>query len=122
MKAQNGGIAFDRELRTRLKEVRDEQPSPDYGQLNRLRELALRRAQMRRWFRTTTVALTATTAILAGIVLPKAITPPDDLRPRPIRMAQVEDSWAADPWVEASSRRTSIEGDGWIPRHWAPNS
>jgi hypothetical protein len=115
-------LAFDRELRTRLKEVRDEQPRPDRAHLSRLRRLALKRAQMRRLFRTTTALLTATTAILAGVVLPQALSPSDPVG-RPVQIAQAgDDLVGADPWVAASKRRTSVEGDGWIPRPGVPNS
>lgn len=122
MTTMNEQVAFERELRTRLKEVRDEQPRPDRAHLSQLRHLALKRAQMRRWFRTTTALLTATTAILAGVVLPQALSSTEPVG-RSIQIAQVgDDLVGADPWVAASNRRTSIEGDGWIPRPGVPNS
>lgn len=123
MTTMNEQLAFDRELRTRLKEVRDEQPRPDRAHLSHLRQLALKRAQMRRWFRTTTALLAATTAILAGIVLPQALSSNEPVGRRSVQIAHTGgDLVGADPWVAASNRRTSIEGDGWIPRPGVPNS
>lgn len=120
MSTHENGIAFDLELRSRLKEVRDHEPRPDHARLVGLRELALRKALLRRWFKTTTAALTATTAILAGIVLPTAFTPTDHST-HPAWVAQVDQGLPKpDPWVGASTERTAIEGDGWIPRHGSP--
>lgn len=117
------GATFDLELRAALKGIRDEQPRPAPAQMGRLKKVALKKAQLRRWFRTTTAAFTAATAIFAGIAVQRTIHSTDDLRSHPVWVAEVEhDDWGADPWVGGAARRAHIEGDGWVPRPGVPNS
>ena len=117
------GVSFDLDLGAVLKEIRDEQPRPAPAQLGRLKRMALKKAQLRRWFRTTTAALTAATAIFAGIAVQKAFYSTEPLQPHPVWVAEADDDLSsADPWVGGAARRAHIEGDGWVPRPGVPNS
>lgn len=119
-------IDLDRDLALRLKQVRDEQPRPDPARVLKMRAAIFRKVQQRRILKTTGAVMIATacatacaTAILA---LPMRFTSHQQSTPRHAPAMASVDLGPADPWVVASSMRSGIEGDGWIPRHSAPRS
>lgn len=122
MTPQGREMDLDEQLRLTLKSVRAEQARPDPAGFMRLRELIIRKAQRRRWLRTTGATLIASAIGFGLFSVPTTFTSTETFT-RPVdRVATSTDpSWSADPWVVASARRVGgLEGDGWIPRSWVP--
>jgi hypothetical protein len=115
-------IDLDGDLALRLKQVRDEQPRPDPARVLKMRAAIFRKVQQRRILKTTGAVMIATACATAILALPMRFTSHQQSTPRHAPAMASVDLGPADPWVVASSMRSGIEGDGWIPRHSAPRS
>lgn len=116
-------IDLDAALAERLKEVRRNEPRQDAARFLQARETVVTRARRRTIIRFGAAALSAVGITLAVMTLPPPATYKSVYQaPRNEMAATAPGSGTADPWVIASSRRASLEGDGWVPRSWGPRT
>lgn len=116
-------IDLEAALAERLKEVRRNEPRQDAARFLQARRTVVEKARQRLIFRFGGAALSALAITVAVMTLPAPATYENVYRaPRTEMAATARDSGTADPWVIASSRRASLEGDGWVPRSWGPRT